>query len=235
MARLKVASYNIHGAIGRDGRYSSQRIRDVVHTLDADVIAIQEVNNRIGEQNLLDDLVGGSALRYIEGPTLLTNSTRYGNALLTRLPVSEVQRLDLSVPGREPRGAISARLMLGAHPLRVIATHLGLRPTERRQQTQRLLGWMDPPQINDAGTTLLMGDINEWFLWGRPIRWLTAYFGHRVSVRTFPARWPLFALDRIWVHPAHRLRHTATVDNALTRVASDHLPIVAELFIDGSA
>jgi endonuclease/exonuclease/phosphatase family metal-dependent hydrolase len=54
----------------------------------------------------------------------------------------------------------------------------------------------------ERGATVLMGDINEWFLWGQPSRWLHAYFEQTATPRTFPARLPLLALDRIWARPA---------------------------------
>jgi len=74
-----------------------------------------------------------------------------------------------------------------------------------------------------------MGDLNEWFLWGRPLRYLQRHFKSGPAPATFPARFPLFALDRIWVEPRENLVSVKTVNNSLTRLASDHLPLVAEL------
>ena len=81
-----------------------------------------------------------------------------------------------------------------------------------------------------AAPTLLMGDLNEWYLWGRPLRWLHSHFRERpMAPPTFPARRPVFALDRIWVAPAGSLRRLQRHTSPLARIASDHLPLVAEV------
>jgi endonuclease/exonuclease/phosphatase family metal-dependent hydrolase len=76
-----------------------------------------------------------------------------------------------------------------------------------------------------------MGDINEWFLWGRPLRWLHAHFQSKPNYATFPARWPLFALDHIWISPRSRLRTLQVHSSRLARIASDHLPLKAVIKI----
>jgi endonuclease/exonuclease/phosphatase family metal-dependent hydrolase len=76
---------------------------------------------------------------------------------------------------------------------------------------------------------VLLGDLNEWLLWGQPLRWLHAYFKETPAPATFPARFPLFALDRVWVRPRSALVHLAANASELARRASDHLPITAVL------
>jgi endonuclease/exonuclease/phosphatase family metal-dependent hydrolase len=106
-----------------------------------------------------------------------------------------------------------------------VATHLGLSPGERREQVRRLLGTLPP--LEQEGPGVLMGDFNEWFLWGRPLRWLRARYERTPHLPTFPTRRPLLSLDRIWVRPRESLIELETVRNALTRIASDHLPLRA--------
>jgi endonuclease/exonuclease/phosphatase family metal-dependent hydrolase len=113
--------------------------------------------------------------------------------------------------------------------LRVLATHLGLRPRERRQQVRKLLAAVESELSHP---TILMGDLNEWYLWGRPLRWLHAHFQEKPSAPpTFPARRPVFALDRIWISPAGCLRRLQSHASPLARVASDHLPLTAEVVV----
>jgi endonuclease/exonuclease/phosphatase family metal-dependent hydrolase len=82
---------------------------------------------------------------------------------------------------------------------------------------------------------LLMGDLNEWYLWGRPLRWLHSHFREMPEApRTFPARRPMFALDRIWVAPAGSLRRLVRHASPLARIASDHLPLTAEVVVTGA-
>lgn len=225
--RLTLATYNVHCCIGSDHRYDPERILGVLHELDADIIALQEVEHRPWQgRELLAWLGEKAGYATIAGPTLLREANRYGNALLTRARVINARRVDLSMPGREPRGAIDVDLDWRGVPVQLVATHLGLKPAERRAQTLRLLELFNP---SDGRLAVLMGDLNEWFLWGGPLRWLRALFGRTPEPLTFPARWPVFALDRIWVRPASSLRAVAAHRSALARLASDHVPLKATI------
>jgi endonuclease/exonuclease/phosphatase family metal-dependent hydrolase len=110
--------------------------------------------------------------------------------------------------------------------LRVIATHLGLRPSERREQVKRLLAALERER---PLPTVLTGDVNEWYLWGRPLRWLHRHFKRTPAPPTFPAWRPVFALDRLWTEPARLLAELRVHATPLARVASDHLPLIARL------
>jgi endonuclease/exonuclease/phosphatase family metal-dependent hydrolase len=223
---LVVATYNIHRCYGGDGRYAPERVRQVLAELDADVVALQEVETRDDGGLDLLAFLAGDGYRAIAGPTLFRENARYGNALLTRLPVAEVARHDLSVPGREPRGAIDARLSAGGTALRIVATHFGLSPGERRRQARSVLAIMEPAA---APVEVLLGDLNEWFLWGRPLAWLHRAFTETPAPATWPARLPLLALDRLWVRPSAALRRLQRHRTPASRTASDHLPLRAEI------
>ena len=116
----------------------------------------------------------------------------------TRYPPLSVRKLDLSVGNQEPRGALDITFEISGARVRLIATHLGLVPGERRTQVKRIVELVRTAAAGDEAATLLLGDINEWWAFGRPLRWLHRCFeGRAHGDRTFPARWPLFALDRI--------------------------------------
>jgi len=229
---LKVASYNIHLGIGRDGQLQPARIAGVIAELDADVICLQEVSRTHGGFDMLAYLSAATRYQGIAGPTLVTAGGDYGNAILTRHTAGDVQRWDLSVPRCEPRGAIAMLLNKGGWTVRIVATHLGLWPGERRRQIRKLIGFM---QETGSMPTVLMGDLNEWFLWGRPLRWLHRHFKETPAPATFPARWPVFALDRIWVEPRHALRDIGAHQSATARMASDHLPVTATIHFSAQA
>src|SRR5689334_6871290 len=225
---LKVATWNIHGAIGIDGRYAPQRIVDVLHEIDADIVALQEVASAQAHECFLHDLERATGFHVAAGLLRQHRGHDFGNALLSRYKVESVRHLGLTVGHHEPRGAIDVCIDVNlGKPLRAIATHLGLRPGERREQVRRIIAVVEQDAPHP---TLLMGDLNEWFLWGRPLRWLHSHFNERPSApRTFPARRPLFALDRIWVSPAGSLRGLACHATPRARAASDHLPLVATI------
>jgi endonuclease/exonuclease/phosphatase family metal-dependent hydrolase len=224
---MRIATYNIHACIGADGRFEPDRIIKVLQEIDADLFALQEVeHHRVAGLDLLDYLAEQTGMTPIAGPTLMRETRDYGNAVLTRLSIKHVTRIDLSLPRREPRGAIDMILNHQGHRVRVIATHLGLKPWERRQQVRRLLELVES---NVADISILLGDLNEWMLWGRPLRWLRRHFAPTPQPLTYPARYPLFSLDRIWVHPRVALVNVSRHNSALARTASDHLPLIGTI------
>ena len=229
---IVLASYNIHRCYGSDGRYDPQRIRQILRDIGAQVLALQEVEILHDAPGLLDYFCEDSDWQAIPGLTMTRDAGDYGNALLTALPILDVQRIDLSLSGREPRGALHVTLEYQNSPLTVIATHLGLKPRERRMQISRLLDILQ--HANTTGTTVLMGDLNEWLPWGRPLRWLNAHFDYHSALPSYPARHPLLALDRIWITPLEEQINVTALNNETTRVASDHLPLVATLSGDST-
>jgi endonuclease/exonuclease/phosphatase family metal-dependent hydrolase len=222
---LRLATWNIHAGIGRDRRYDPGRIIAVLQELHADIVALQEVAPLTEHGEFLSQVRSALGVHVAVGRTLTRRAGEYGNALLSRFPFKETANIDLTVGKHEPRGAIDARIDVDGRELRVLSTHLGLRPAERRKQVRKILAALD----TDAHSpVVLMGDVNEWYLWGRPVRWLHARFRATPAPATYPAQRPVFALDRIWVRPVQYLRAVSVHRSALAHVASDHLPLKAE-------
>lgn len=226
---LKIASYNVHAFVGTDGARDVARVARVIRAIAPDVIALQEVvfsrcdDTRCEPLELLYELPGYHA---IGAPIERHDGLPFGNAVLTRLPVLKERRICLDYGDREPRTALELILETPARPLHVVATHLGLRPIERRHQVRTILSHVAG---DERSVTVLLGDFNEWFLLGRPLRWLHARFGPGYAVASYPSRFPLFALDRVWAHPRGALRQFRAAREGEARVASDHLPVVAEV------
>ncbi|MFP4603393.1 MAG: endonuclease/exonuclease/phosphatase family protein, partial [Halochromatium sp.] len=148
--RIVVTTYNIHRAVGGDRRCDPLRIAETIAALDADIVALQEVETPArSEPLLLLRRLSEHGYRALLGHTMRRGPHHYGNLLLTRFPISGHRLLDLSQPGCEPRGLIDARLVLGAEPaspiLRCLATHLGLRARERQRQIARITTALDDP------------------------------------------------------------------------------------------
>lgn len=225
--RLRVASYNIHRGFGRDGCYDPDRILRVLQEMDADIVALQEVDfpGRHPDQ-ILTWLAAKLGMTAVGGPVRTSEAGTYGNALLTRLPVRNVRRWDLSVGRHEPRGALAADMLCQGAIIHVVTTHLGLWPKERPLQATRLLEFL---KVRQEELTILMGDLNEWQVWGKSLRVFRRVFGSPASPPTFPAVWPILALDRIWASPPDALRGLRAHRSGESLTASDHLPVKAEV------
>jgi endonuclease/exonuclease/phosphatase family metal-dependent hydrolase len=234
-APVKIGTYNIHKCIGLDGRYDPERIAAVLREIDADIFCLQEVAVRRRNHRHVDQcffLAEATGCNAIPSIALREHRGRFGNAILTRFPVLAARSIDLSVIGNPARGAIDADLLVGDRVLRVIATHFGLRASERRLQVDRLIATLAeplPPNRRVAHAVLLMGDLNEWRGSSGGIRALDRRLGPSAAAPTFPSWLPVLPLDRIYVgHPA--VLHEARVYRSpLARIASDHLPLVGEL------
>jgi endonuclease/exonuclease/phosphatase family metal-dependent hydrolase len=226
---LVVASYNVHRCVGLDGRHDPDRVADVIRDLEADVVALQELDSRYHIEDGLDQIVylaATTGYEAIPGPVRVRALGNYGNGLLLRRPPLAVRRIDLSVRGREERGALDVDIDVDGTEVRVVAAHLGLNAGERRIQVGRLL---DALAEHRDRPLVLLGDFNEWMRGTPLLRRLNRRFGAIPSLRTFPSRFPVFALDRIWVQPRRAIRGLVVHGAGAARVASDHLPIRAVL------
>lgn len=216
---LRVASYNVHGCRGSDGRRDAARIAAVIDEMGCDTVGLQESDYR------LDYIARRIGMEAIPGLTLLRHDGPYGNALLTRRKVLAVRRVGFTYSGREPRNALDVDLEVAGKTVRVIVTHLGLWPAERRFQVKQILNLVRQTPASER--IVVLGDINEWLPLGRPLRWLNGLFGHSIVERSFPSRWPVLALDRAWVRPRHSLLALKAHRSPLAAIASDHLPVKA--------
>jgi endonuclease/exonuclease/phosphatase family metal-dependent hydrolase len=232
---LTLLTYNIHRGIGRDKRQDLGRIMQVIRESGADIVALQEVDHLVEEgsraPNIKEHAEALGFHVYEQTLRVLLRETGvmgYGNTLLVRQPPLAVNYHDITIPGREARGAIQLELNVNEAPLRILNAHLGLQQWERQRQFRHL------NTLLAAGPkdTVLLGDFNEWWPGSGVLRDTDRLFGEQQpSIRTWPSHRPFFALDRIWVKPAHYIRYLGAYITPLTRVASDHLPLMARLEI----
>jgi len=225
---LSIASYNIHRCVGADFRQNVGRVADALRALDCDTLALQEVDNQPSARSdsmQLSFLAAALGMQAIAGNTLRHHLGHYGNALLTRRPILSSCLHDISHPGREPRGIIDALLDVDGTAVRVLATHLGLCPAERRAQVRRIVRLL--AQSPATRPVVILGDFNEWMRIGRPLRWMHRALGEPPLRRTFPVWRPLFALDRLWVRPFSALRDLDVMRGPPFDRASDHFPLRA--------
>lgn len=225
--QLTFASYNIHKAVGLDRRRDPERIMTVINELDADVVALQEADLRFGSRAAVLPREVLDEHHWQVAPLSLRPGGMgwHGNALLVRRGITILDAESIALPSLEPRGAMRAHLELEGVEFSVAAMHLDLSGLIRRRQVATVCGAME----NTDRASVLLGDLNEWSAGAGALR----AFGDDWTVltpgRSFPSRRPLAALDRI-VHSAHWEAGDCHVHHsALAAVASDHLPVRAQL------
>ena len=223
---VRIATWNIRGGVGLDGRFDIGRIVAELKRFAPDIVALQEVDSRRGAKGLehpfvlLRDALGAHG---VEAKSIIGADGEYGQLLISRWPLEFMRIHDISVPQREPRRAIEAEVCTPFGRLRVVATHLGLTFAERKNQTRALLDLAAP---SDA-TTVMMGDFNDWIWRGSLQNRLNRLLPGRTWHRTFPSFFPMIRLDRIYCRPAAALVRSWVADDA--RTASDHLPVFADI------
>jgi endonuclease/exonuclease/phosphatase family metal-dependent hydrolase len=228
---VRLLTWNVHAGIGPDGRFDLARIVDLVRRHDPDIVALQEVDAR-GERGAVapfDYLAAALGRHAAAARTIVAPDGHYGHLLISRWPLQQVAIHDLSVRRREPRGAIEATAATPYGPLHLAAVHLGLGWRERRAQAAMLAAIAGTARP----TTAMLGDFNDWFFFGSVRRALAAVLPARTMQRSFPARLPLFRLDRIYCRPAAALRRSHV--DATARRISDHLPVIADIAVAGPA
>lgn len=223
---LRVASWNIHKAVGTDLRRDTERVLAGIAALRADIVALQEADKRLGDRPSAlprDQIASLTGLEPLPVGRNAVSLGWHGNALLARpgIHLTGVEHLDL--PGHEPRGAVIADLDTPA-PLRVVAVHLGLLRSARRAQIDAIKAALNR---RPARPTVILGDFNEHSRrvgLGR----LATPFVILPTAATFPSRRPILPLDRI-VHSPDLdlvpLGHVPTKGHQ----PSDHQPLLAEL------
>lgn len=237
--RLQVVSWNIHKGIGGvDRRYRIDRVVAVLAELAPDVALLQEVTDGLPRAKFHDQaelLAEALGLEHVAfGPQHRFAIGGYGNAILSRFPITRVDDIDLTIGTRKRRGAIGAhlRVKVGTHTRSVTAfnLHLGLAGSERERQLERFLASEPMTHLHRSTPVVVGGDLND--LWGSLGPRFLAPAGFVRAGRatnTFPAAVPIRPLDGIFVRGDVRTHACAPHLTALTRQASDHLPLAAKL------
>ncbi|MBB4234643.1 endonuclease/exonuclease/phosphatase family metal-dependent hydrolase [Rhizobium esperanzae] len=227
----------MHSCIGSDRKLDPGRIASVIAEAEADVVALQEVDVSRRRTGGVDQAHAIASLLKMQAhfhPALSIAEEQYGDAIITALPTGAVKAGPLPSIG-EQRGALSVEIVVGDRKLLVVNTHLGLRGRERIQQMTTLLkaGWLRG-SADESLPTILCGDFNAipasatYRLVARSLK-DAQLAGSTAPRATFPARYPLMRLDHIFVTDDLVVKRAAVLENRLTRVASDHLPLLAEI------
>lgn len=222
---LRLASYNVRKTRGLDQRYDPHRIITVINRLDADVVALQEVDHRLGGRpTALARKLIETETDFVIAPVARTDQSIgwHGNAVLVRKGLELLGVDHFEMPGFEPRGAVRVDIAAKV-PITIVATHLGLMRRHRRRQLSSIAR-----QVEGAEHPVILGDFNEWSML-RGLEPLHSRFRVHAPGRSFHAARPVAALDRIALTEPALLHGAGVDDSPMARLASDHLPIWADV------
>jgi len=232
---LRVATYNIHRCRGLDGRTRPQRIAAVLRTIDADVVALQEVvgagPHGGGHAEELGAMLG---MGWVMSPARELRGHQFGNAVLSRFPIMHHSEHDLSWKTCEPRRMQRVDVVVHGCTLHLYNVHLGTAILERRHQALRLASMVSDRHI--AGPKLVLGDFNEWMR-GLATKMLSERLNsvdlrnHLRRRRTYPGLFPILHLDHIYYAGRVEIVGIELPRTRQSLVASDHLPLVADVRI----
>lgn len=239
---FRILTYNVHRWLGTDRKVSPTRIAEVIASCEPDIVALQEVRvGRVqaGEIDQAADVAASLGMDLHFQPTIRILGEQYGIAILTRHSARLVKSGRLptqsSRPSFEKRSALWVSTEIDGHRVNVINAHLSLRSGERRAQAAALVGpdWIGHPDCSDPA--VLLGDFNAP-PYSRSYRMIADRLrdAQRANAAgepqpTFHTRAPVLRLDHVFVTRSVEIVNAAPIRNPLTRVASDHFPLLAEL------
>lgn len=239
---LRIMTYNVHGCVGMDGRLDPRRIARVIAQSQADIVALQELDvcrARSGYQDQAQEIARLLEMQCHFHPAWSMEEELYGDAILSRVPMRLVRKdsLPASNGRQEPRGAIWVEVE-PVHGLKVqvINTHLSIYPRERNRQAETVaVNWVQPAK--ELGTTLACGDFNAqpnsraYQHLSQIARDVQSYPSRGKPAPTFFSPRPLARIDHVFVSDDVEVMATRVLDSRLARVASDHLPLIADVAI----
>jgi endonuclease/exonuclease/phosphatase family metal-dependent hydrolase len=238
----RILTYNVHSCRGTDNKLDVGRVAEVIAQSRPDIIALQEVDvgrRRTGKVDQAHAIAERLGMGFHFNAAVHVEEERYGDAILTALPVKLVKTGPLPTPPRmkrlEPRGALWVEVTVeDGRKVQIVNTHLGLVPLEQRAQAEHLLGgeWLGHPKCADP--MILLGDFNAtpryaaYKKFAGKLRDARRAAGVRGGALTFPSRFPMIRIDHMFISPSIDVANMHAPDGALMKLASDHLPLVAD-------
>lgn len=231
---LRIVTYNIHRSRGMDRLIRPQRVAEVLRAVDADVIALQEVVGAGPRGSHIEEIGAALGMGWVMAQTRELRGHQFGNVVLSRFPIVHHSQHDLTYKTCEERCMQRVDVDVNGRTLHVYNVHLGTAILERRHQAQRLAAVVSNRHV--TGPKIVLGDFNEW------MRGLTTTLlsSRLKSVdlqqfmkrrRHYPGLFPILHLDHIYYDGPLEVTHIEVFRNRLSLVASDHLPLIADVRI----
>lgn len=247
--KLRVLTYNIHRAIGVDRLFRPARVVDVIRSHRPDVVILQEVDQGVPRSRELDmarDLARELGFPHrAAGYNVSLRKGRYGNATLSRFPIVRERNIDLTIGLKKRRGCQHTTIDLGTGSerplhLELFNLHLGLSNLERQRQVGKLIRSPEFKGMEEGAPCVLAGDFNDWrsvlrffFIEAFDFRCASDRQTKRGprAIKTYPSFSPRGGLDRIYYRGRIELEGIHRCAHQTSRVASDHLPLIANFRI----
>ncbi|MFT5573190.1 MAG: endonuclease/exonuclease/phosphatase family metal-dependent hydrolase [Cryomorphaceae bacterium] len=243
---FRVMTYNVHSCTGMDGRISPRRIARIIAMYDPDAVALQELDANRGSSLHIDQAlaIADELNMNLEfHPVKQIQQGQFGNAILSKHPMLLLDASPLSsnlglrrpkiAPLDQARGVMEVEIDYCGKTFTMINTHLGLTPEERKQQVADLLS---PPRFTENKQAMILcGDFNSTRKQrthqsiSKVMKDVEVQIEKKSIKKTFPAKYPALRLDHIFVANEVKVRDVIVPSNQLTKIASDHLPLIADI------
>jgi endonuclease/exonuclease/phosphatase family metal-dependent hydrolase len=227
-----------------DRRFRPERIIEILAHYKPDLVLLQEVDDGVPRSMRLDlarEVAVALGFSYLAvGHNVALRKGRYGNATLSRFPILRDRNIDLTIELRKRRGCQHTTLLVedsggGSKELEVFNLHLGLSAWERARQVGTLVRSKEFTDLTEDRPCILGGDFNDWRSLLHPV--FTEILGFRCAtqrrlykgaLKTYPSISPTGGLDKIYFRGPLSFLRARTCRLGLCRMASDHLPVVAD-------
>lgn len=241
---LRIMTYNVHSCIGTDGKVSPYRIATVIAEYNPDIVALQELDagkSRTNHSHQAEEIAEHLNMDFHFHPSIEIKEEKYGNAILSRHPLTLIQAGALpTINGWRPlekRGALWVFIDALGKGVQIINTHFGRNRRERVLQADALIGdeWTSKPCFRPP--LVVCGDFNALPVSSAYRRLRKSFFDAQHLIKgfrplsTYPSSYPLARIDHIFTTPGVNVRKIVVPRTPMTRIASDHLPLIAEVDI----
>lgn len=243
--RLRLLTVNTHkGFTALNRRFILPELREAVRTLATELVFLQEVHGTHRRHPLrwkewpptpqYEFLADSMWPEFAYGRNAVYPDGDHGNALLSKFPILAYHNHDISIGQHEMRGLLHAELDVpGQREVHAICVHLGLQERHRQRQLRLLCGLMDELPADSA--VIVAGDFNDWLRRADPIMvgcGLHEVFTHLhgAPAKSFPARWPILPLDRVYLRNA-RANEAQVLTRRPWSHLSDHVPLAVEVVL----
>ncbi len=243
--QIRVLSYNMHRAIGVDRLFRPERIARIINHHQADIVLLQEVDVGVPRSRKLDlakEMAEAAGYpHYVTGLNVKLNKGMYGNTTLSKFPITQSRNIDLKIGKRKARGCQYSSIQVSnssgsSQNIEVFNLHLGLSSQERVRQIGLLINSEEFSSLTPGTPCLVGGDFNDWRTLLAPIFTDILNFecatnhssGYNNPYLTYPSFSPTGGLDKIFYHGPLKLIKRRRCWMGITRLASDHLPVIAE-------